>query len=139
MINLAILNDQVWVGSCQKALDLCSRFTNVSIRRELPCAGGERALLSVRLYVQSDLCRARRQGEKDRPADDRCHSSQGTPDGGKPAKKGALPKRIGRTKGGLNPKLHAVCDGKGRPLIMLLSEGLMSDDKGAALMIDAFP
>jgi transposase len=39
----------------------------------------------------------------------------------------------------LNSKLHAVCDGKGRPLIMLLSEGQMSDYKGAALMIDAFP
>ena len=39
----------------------------------------------------------------------------------------------------MNPKLHAVCDGKGRPLIVLLSEGQMSDYKGAALMIDAFP
>ncbi len=54
-------------------------------------------------------------------------------------KKGALPRRIGRTKGGLNSKLHAVCDSKDRPLIMLLSEGQMSDYKGAALMIDAFP
>jgi transposase len=54
-------------------------------------------------------------------------------------KKGAVPRRIGRTKGGLNSKLHAVCDGRGRPLIMLLSEGQMSDYKGAALMIDAFP
>lgn len=32
------------------------------------------------------------------------------------------PRRIGRTKGGLNSKLHTVCDGEGRPLIMLLSE-----------------
>ena len=39
----------------------------------------------------------------------------------------------------MNSKLHAVCDGRGRPLIMLLSEGQMSDYKGAALMIDAFP
>ena len=39
----------------------------------------------------------------------------------------------------MNSKLHAVCDGLGRPLIMLLSEGQMSDYKGAALMIDAFP
>ena len=46
---------------------------------------------------------------------------------------------IGITKGGMNTKLHAVCDGKGRPLIMLLSEGQMSDYKGAALMIEAFP
>jgi transposase len=32
-----------------------------------------------------------------------------------------------------------VCDGDGRPLVMLLSEGQMSDYKGAALMIDALP
>jgi transposase len=39
----------------------------------------------------------------------------------------------------LNSKLHAVCDGKGRPLVMLLSEGQMSDYRGAALMLDALP
>ncbi|MGD9811705.1 MAG: IS5 family transposase [Sphingomonadaceae bacterium] len=54
-------------------------------------------------------------------------------------KKGLFPRRIGRTKGGLNSKLHAVCDQKGRPLVMLLSEGQMSDYKGAALMLDALP
>jgi transposase len=53
-------------------------------------------------------------------------------------KKG-VPRRIGRTKGGLNSKLHAVCDGNGRPLVMLLSEGQMSDYKGAALMLPALP
>ena len=54
-------------------------------------------------------------------------------------KRGSVPRRIGRTKGGLNSKLYAVCDGQGRPLIMLLSEGQMSDYKGAALMLDALP
>ena len=39
----------------------------------------------------------------------------------------------------MNSKLHAVCDGQGRPLIMLLSEWQMSDCEGAALMIGAFP
>jgi transposase len=39
----------------------------------------------------------------------------------------------------LNSKLHAVCDGQGRPRVMLLSEGQMSDYKGAALMLDALP
>ncbi len=53
--------------------------------------------------------------------------------------KGPVSRRIGPTKGGLNSKLHAVCDGQGRPVIMLLSEGQMSDYKGAALMIDALP
>jgi transposase len=32
-----------------------------------------------------------------------------------------------------------VCDGQGRPLILLLSEGQMSDYKGAALMLNALP
>jgi len=39
----------------------------------------------------------------------------------------------------LNSKLHAVCDGTGRPVAMLLSEGQMSDYKGAALLVDALP
>ncbi|MDE1987757.1 MAG: IS5 family transposase [Alphaproteobacteria bacterium] len=54
-------------------------------------------------------------------------------------KKGLFPRRIGRTKGGLNSKLHAVCDERGRPQVMLLSEGQMSDYKGAALMLEALP
>ena len=54
-------------------------------------------------------------------------------------KKGDVARRIGRTKGGLNSKLHAVCDGHGRPLLMLLSEGQMSDYRGAALMLKALP
>ena len=39
----------------------------------------------------------------------------------------------------MNSKLHAVCDGLGRPLILLLSEGQMSDYKGAALMLNVLP
>ena len=32
-----------------------------------------------------------------------------------------------------------MCDGQGHPIILLLSEGQVSDYKGAALMIDALP
>ena len=39
----------------------------------------------------------------------------------------------------MNSKLHAVCDGQGRPLVLLLSDGQMSDYKGAALMFDVLP
>ena len=39
----------------------------------------------------------------------------------------------------MNSKLHAVCDGHGRPLTLPLSDGQMSDYKGAALTLDAFP
>ncbi|WLS03613.1 IS5 family transposase [Shinella oryzae] len=54
-------------------------------------------------------------------------------------KKGMFPRRIGRTKGGLNSKLHTVCDDDGRPIILLLSEGQMSDHKGARLVLEALP
>src|SRR5580658_1460553 len=69
----------------------------------------------------------------------RRHASKGASHRREPFKKGPVPRRIGRTKGGLNSKLHAVCDGNGRPLVMLLSEGQMSDYKGAALMLSAMP
>jgi transposase len=39
----------------------------------------------------------------------------------------------------LNTKLHAVCDGAGRPLVMLLTEGQMSDHKGAFLLLSSLP
>ena len=32
-----------------------------------------------------------------------------------------------------------VCDGQGRPLVMLLGEGQMSDYRGAAMLLDALP
>jgi hypothetical protein len=35
--------------------------------------------------------------------------------------KGGLPRGVGRNKGGLNSKLHAVSDGEGRPIMLLLS------------------
>lgn len=54
-------------------------------------------------------------------------------------KNGDVPRRIGRTKGGLNSKLHTVCDGDSRPIILLLSEGEMSDHKGACFVLDALP
>jgi hypothetical protein len=47
--------------------------------------------------------------------------------------------RIGRTKGGLNSKLHAVCDGNGKPIALLLSEGQRSDYKGVALLLPSLP
>ena len=37
------------------------------------------------------------------------------------AKRGALPGCSGRTKGGLNSKLHTVCDGERRPIKLLLT------------------
>ncbi len=39
----------------------------------------------------------------------------------------------------MNSKLHAVCDQAGRPIILKLSAGQVSDHKGAAMVIDALP
>lgn len=35
--------------------------------------------------------------------------------------------------------MHAVCDGHGRPIVLLLTEGQMSDHKGAALLLPTLP
>jgi transposase len=42
--------------------------------------------------------------------------------------------RIFATKGGMNSKLHAVCDGQGRPVVTMLSAGQMNDQKGANIL-----
>jgi len=39
----------------------------------------------------------------------------------------------------LNSKLHALCDDKGRPLVLCLSEGQLSDHIGAKLIDPAIP
>ena len=39
----------------------------------------------------------------------------------------------------MNSKLHAVCDANGKPIVLRLSEGQMSDHKGARLVLDALP
>lgn len=46
---------------------------------------------------------------------------------------------IGRTKGGRNTKLHAVCDEKGRPHVLLLTPGNVHDCKVAQQCIEALP
>jgi len=54
-------------------------------------------------------------------------------------KRGDVPRLIGRTKGGLNSKLHAICDNQGRPVRLLLTEGQQSDHKGAATLLSDLP
>ena len=52
---------------------------------------------------------------------------------------GDVPRDIGRTKGGLNSKLHTVCDGFGKPVLMYLTAGQVSDYKGARKLQSDFP
>ena len=54
-------------------------------------------------------------------------------------KKGDASRCIGRTRGGLNSKLHAVCDEKGRFLRLLLTAGQTNDHKGAAMLLSVLP
>ena len=54
-------------------------------------------------------------------------------------KAGDEPRLIGRTKGGLNSKLHAICDVQGRPVRLLLTEGQCSDFKGAKILLPNLP
>ena len=46
---------------------------------------------------------------------------------------------IGRTRGGRNTKLHAVCDSKGRPVVLLLTPGNVHDMRVAKQCIEAVP
>ncbi len=39
----------------------------------------------------------------------------------------------------MNSKLHAACNGKGKPLALALTEGQVSDYKGAAILLDSLP
>jgi hypothetical protein len=65
---------------------------------------------------------------------------QGTPDGIKPVReKGGRGRQIGRTKGGMNTKLHAVADAKGRPIGFFMSAGQVSDYTGAAALLGIRP
>lgn len=54
-------------------------------------------------------------------------------------KRGALANGIGITEGGRNTKLHAICDEKGRPHVLLLTPGNTHDAKVVMLAINAVP
>lgn len=59
-----------------------------------------------------------------------------------PAERGPDDRRgrlIGRTKGGLNTKLHAVTDARGRPLKFFMTAGQVSDYTGAAALLGSLP
>jgi len=59
--------------------------------------------------------------------------------GPEPSPKGGFPRCLGRTKGGLNSKLHAVCDEAGKPILLHLTAGQVSDHKGARALLPHLP
>ena len=54
-------------------------------------------------------------------------------------KKGGRGRLIGRTKGGMNTKLHAICDSQGRPLNLFVTDGQVSDYIGARALLSSLP
>ncbi len=65
---------------------------------------------------------------------------EGAPHGFEPrGKKGGLGRLIGRTKGGMNTKLHAVIDANGRPIDLFMAAGQVRDYTGAAALADSLP
>ena len=46
---------------------------------------------------------------------------------------------LGRTRGRLNSRLHAVCNAGGKPLILLLTEEQLSDCKAASALLEHLP
>ncbi len=55
------------------------------------------------------------------------------------AQKGGRGRLIGRTKGGMNTKLHAVTDREGRPVRLFVTAGQVSDYKGALALQSQLP
>ncbi len=53
--------------------------------------------------------------------------------------KGGRGRMIGRTKGGLNSKLHVLADAKGRPIRMFLSAGQTSEYTGDRALLPTIP
>lgn len=54
-------------------------------------------------------------------------------------KKAGCSRLIGRTKGGMNTKLHAICDSQGRPIDLFVTAGQVSDYVGAWALISRLP
>ncbi|MEG3151557.1 IS5 family transposase [Sphingomonas sp. ZT3P38] len=55
------------------------------------------------------------------------------------AKGGHLANGIGQTRGGRNSKVHALCDVKGRPCVLMITPGNVHDMKVAKACIAAMP
>ncbi|MEI4232634.1 IS5 family transposase [Roseovarius sp. D22-M7] len=54
-------------------------------------------------------------------------------------KNGGRGRLIGRTKGGMNTRLHAICDSQGRPISLFVTAGHVSDYIGARALLSSLP
>jgi transposase len=69
---------------------------------------------------------------------DRQHHCQGAPLGGR-RKRGAGAQAIGRSRGGRTTKIHAVVDGRGRPIAIEVTPGQLGDIRVAQALLAAVP
>lgn len=89
--------------------------------------------------LSQDLLRVVATVRDQRRSHNRRHPSEGPPNGSESPEKWAVPRCIGRTKGGLNSKFHAVGDDAGKPVHLLLTAWHTSDDTGARCLLPVFP
>ncbi|MDR2432215.1 MAG: IS5 family transposase, partial [Puniceicoccales bacterium] len=87
--------------------------------------------------VCQDVAKIIQGGDGD--SNDRRNPFKSAQDGGKFEEGGLSPWHIGRTKGGFGSKLHAVCDGLGRPVRLLLTAGNVNDIVGAGELLKDLP
>lgn len=97
----------------------------------------DRRVISGIVHVLKSGCRW-----KDAPVDYGPHTRQHPRQGaslGCRWKRGASRQAIGISRGGRSTKLHAVCDGHGRPLTFLLTGGNAADAPQALALLQAVP
>ena len=115
------------------------------VRRAEGIRAGEDTLQSMEAVgrhgrLRQDDGRVSLRGGSSKDCDDRCNLSQSTPDGLKPwVEKGGRGRLIGRTKDGMNTKLHAVTDENGHLISFFMSAGETSDYTGAAALLNSLP
>lgn len=91
-------------------------------------------------HLRTDDGRTGSRARREEDGDDRCDLSEGPSHRVQPGReKKGRGRLIGRTKGGMNTKLHAICDGKGRPIKFFMSAGQVSDYTGAAALLSSLP
>jgi transposase len=95
-------------------------------------------------HLRPDDGRAGLRSGRSEDGDDRRDLSEGAPHGDQPAVEKGGPgdqrgRLIGRTKGGMNTKLHAVTDADGRPIRLFMTAGQVSDYTGAAALLGSLP
>jgi len=90
--------------------------------------------------VRADYDGACCQGTRQQDNLNRCNLPPSAPHGVEPTvKKGGRGRLIGRTKGGMNTKLHAVTDAIGRPIRFFITAGQVSDYTGARALVSSLP